>query len=155
MINDCSQLLGSRVMGGGWMGLSRTCTFSLSDTKTFYGVWVWARACTFGKSERERENSKLETDEYDNIVSWLEKRGKYNCILSYDPKKLHMQLPLVCLSNLDSNHTEHLYTHHSKGKGNLVSLIFTPILLSNRIHKWLRNLDNFLTTLMHSPSTYI
>lgn len=86
-------------------------------------------------------------------------RGKGENIIAFQgmtqKKKPCIQFPLVCLSNLDTNHTEHLYNHHSKGKGNLVSFIFTPILLSNRIYKWLWIPDNILTTLMHIPLAYV
>lgn len=70
-------------------------------------------------------------------------------------EKLCIQFPSACLSNLDANHTEHLYNHRGKGKGNLVSFIFTPLLLSNRIYKGLWVLDNILTTLMHIPLAYV
>ena len=70
----------------------------------------------------------------------IREKGKYSCILRYDPNKQGIQFPLACLSNLDINHTKHLYNHHSKGKGNLVSFILTPILLNNRIYKWAMDL---------------
>lgn len=104
---------------------------------------------------RDRENVKLETDEYNNIMSRSEKKGKYNCTPRYEPNREAVHPVPISMSNLDANHTEHLYNHRGKGKGNLVSFIFTPLLLSNRIYKGLWVLDNILTTLMHIPLAYV